>query len=110
MSSILESSGFELSGELAEPTDAQNRTTGRRKLSVFVAGVALLTLFFVTQLLQLLPFLHRLPVAKIAAGFVVLVFVFSPQLLANRLRLREIPQFKYILGILAFALLTAPLS
>jgi O-antigen ligase len=61
-------------------------------------------------LLQLLPFLQGIQVAKIAVGFVVVVFVFSPHLLANRLRLREIPQFKYILCILGFALVTTPLS
>lgn len=96
--------------ELSDNLDAESQIKPKGKLSVFVAGVALLTLFFVTQLLQLLPFLHSIPIAKITVGLVVLIFVFSPHLIANRLRLREIPQFKYILCILAFAILTTPLS
>jgi O-antigen ligase len=110
MSSAYEASDFELSEGLSGSLDAKSPGKSREKLSVFVAGVALLTLFFVTQLLQLLPFLHSIPVAKITVGCVVLIFVFSPHLIANRLRLREIPQFKYILCILIFALLTTPLS
>jgi O-antigen ligase len=106
MSSAYEASDFELSENL----DTQSPSRSKEKLSVFVAGVALLTLFFATQLLQLLPFVHSVPIAKITVGFVVLIFVFSPHLIANRLRLREIPQFKYILCILAFALVTTPLS
>jgi O-antigen ligase len=110
MSSAYESSGFELSHQRSDSLDAKGQGKAKEKLSVFGVGVALLTLFFVTQLLQLLPFLQGIQVAKIAVGFVVVVFVFSPHLLANRLRLREIPQFKYILCILGFALVTTPLS
>ncbi len=111
MSSAYQSSSdFELSDELSDNLDAKSQTKSKEKLSVFVVGVALLTLFFVTQLLQLLPFLHSIPLAKIVVGFVVLIFVFSPHLLANRLRLREIPQFKYVLCILVFAILTTPIS
>jgi O-antigen ligase len=111
MSSVYESpSDFALSDELSDNHEPKSRAKSKGKLSVFVVGVALLTLFFVTQLLQLLPFLHSIHVAKIVVGCVVLIFVFSPHLLANRLRLREIPQFKYILCILVFAILTTPLS
>jgi O-antigen ligase len=110
MSSTYESTGFELSSELNNPLDAKGQSKSNEKLSVFVAGVALLTLFFVTQLLQLIPSLYGIPFAKIAVGVVVPIFIFSPHLIANRLRLREIPQFKYLLCILAFAILTSPIS
>jgi O-antigen ligase len=110
MSRTYESSDFELSDASSDTLDAKSQITPENKLSVFVIGVALLTLFFVTQLLQLLPFLRSIPFAKIAVGFVVPIFIFSPHLIANRLRLREIPQFKYILCILVFAILTAPIS
>src|SRR5215208_3832197 len=99
MSSTYEASDFELSSESHDHLDTKSQFKPKNKLSVFVAGVALLTLFFVTQLLQLLPFLGGIPLAKIAVGFVVPIFIFSPHLIANRLRLREIPQFKYILCI-----------
>jgi len=110
MSSTYESSDFELSSELTNTLDAKSQIKSKKKISVFVAGVALLTLFFVTQLLQLIPSLYGIPFAKIAVGIVVPIFIFSPHLIANRLRLREIPQFKYLLCILAFAILTAPIS
>jgi O-antigen ligase len=110
MSSTYEASDFELSSASSDHLDAKSQLKSKNKLSVFVAGVALLTLFFVTQLLQLLPFLGNIPLAKIAVGFVVPIFIFSPHLIANRLRLREIPQFKYILCILVFAIVTAPVS
>jgi O-antigen ligase len=111
MSSAYESpTGFELDDELNNNLETASAAKPKEKLSVFVIGVALLTLFFATQLLQLVPFLHAIPMAKIAVAFVVLIFVFSPHRIANRLRLREIPQVKYILGILIFAVLTTPLS
>lgn len=110
MSSTYESSDFGLNNASSDELDAKSQVTPENKLSVYVIGVALLTMFFVTQLLQLLPGIRGIPFAKIAVGVVVPIFLFSPHLIANRLRLREIPQFKYLLCILAFAMLTAPIS
>jgi O-antigen ligase len=111
MNSVYESAvDFDLGDELKAPPEGESLTKPKEKLPVFVAGVALLTLFFATQLLQLVPALQIIPAAKLVVGVVVLIFVFSPHLLANRLRLKDIPQFRYILCLLAFALLTVPLS
>jgi O-antigen ligase len=111
MDSAYESSrDFDLSDELQTPLAGESLSKPKEKLPVFVIGVALLTLCFATQLLQLFPSLQVIPVAKIVVGVVILIFAFSPHLLANRLRLKAIPQFQYILCILAFATLTVPLS
>ncbi|MBI3651735.1 MAG: O-antigen ligase family protein [Acidobacteria bacterium] len=101
---------YELNGELPDSLDGESLPQAKEKLPVYVIGVAVLTLFFVTQLLQLVPSVQGIPFAKIVVGMVVLIFVFSPHLLANRLRLKELPQIQYILCILALALATVPLS
>ncbi len=83
---------------------------GRAKPSVFVLGVAVLTLFFVTQLMQLFPKLDGLPLVKIIVGVITIMLVTTPHLIANRWRLSQIPQFTFLLFILIFAAATLPLS
>ncbi len=78
--------------------------------SVFVFGVAILTLFFVTQFMQLFPKLDGLPLVKIIVGLATVIFITTPHLIANRWRLRDLPPFKYLLFILLFAAATLPLS
>jgi O-antigen ligase len=97
-------------GLAAGETESDERQAKFAKPSVFVFGVAILTLFFVTQLMQLSPKLDGLPLVKIIVGLVAIIFITTPHLIANRRRLGEIPQFKYLLFILIFAACTLPLS
>lgn len=95
--------------ELGE-TELPAENSRSAKPSIFVLGVTVLTLFFVTQLMQLFPKLDGLPLVKIIVGIITIHLVTTPQLIANRWRLREIPQFKYLFLILLFAAATVPLS
>lgn len=74
------------------------------------AGAVILTLLFVTQILQLVPSLQSLHLAKIAVIAVSAVFLISAQGFASRLRLKAVPQLECALGLLAIALITAPFS
>ncbi|GEM_PF-1178615 len=110
MSSVYQQIDFDRNPQRQAPETLAVSASGEEKPSLFLLGVATLTLFFTTQIMQLVPALDGLPVAKVVVGLVVLLFVFSPHLLANRLRLRQIPQVKYLFGILAFAIVTVPFS
>ena len=73
-------------------------------------GMAVLTVFFAAQILQLFPSLEGFQIAKIAAAAVAILFITSPEQIAGRARIRATPQLKLILGMLALALITIPFS
>src|ERR1044072_1265704 len=98
-----------LKPELGEVESSETGLT-KTKPSVFVFGVSLLTLFFVTQLMQLFPKLNGLPLVKIIVGIIGIIFITTPHLIANRWQLRDLPQFKFLLFILLFAACTLSLS
>ncbi|MEW6126319.1 MAG: O-antigen ligase family protein [Acidobacteriota bacterium] len=111
MSSTYESFEFTDNTELeASKSETRSEAAAKTKPSVFVLGVSVLTLFFVTQLMQLFPKLNGLPLVKIIVALVAIIFVTTPHLIANRWRLGDIPQFKYLLGILLLGVLTLPFS
>src|SRR5215831_12181271 len=85
------------------------RINGRRPAGL-LAGMAVLTLFFVSQILQLLPALGGLQLAKVTAVLVVIYFVCSRSFVNERVRLRNAPQVGLLIAILALALVTVPTS
>ncbi len=112
MSSIYENPAeFELTGDVesvdAEPLD---RARPSRYRSLLVWGTALLTLFFVTQILQLFPAVGRFQVAKITVLIVAVVFISSREGITSRVRINAAPQLKYAMGILLLAIITIPFS
>jgi O-antigen ligase len=81
-----------------------------RGVSAPVVGAAILTLCFVTQILQLVPELEGLHLAKLAAVFAVLAFLFSRDGIYARSPVRSVPQFIAAIGLLVLGAGLAPLS
>ncbi|HKV42056.1 MAG TPA: O-antigen ligase family protein [Blastocatellia bacterium] len=79
-------------------------------ISAVVWGVAVLTVFFGAQIIQLFPSLDGVPIAKLTALVVILVFLNSKKHIAERVRLRHVPQLGLILTMFTFAALTVPLA
>jgi O-antigen ligase len=100
---------MEPTGSIGEAEDAAARPRpGRAPL--LVTGVAVLTLFFVPQILQLFPALEGLQVAKLAALAVIILFLSSREATRGRASILAVPQLRYIVGILLLAAATAPFS
>ena len=97
---------LELGGDI-ERDQASRRPARDRAL---LWGMALLTVFFAAQFLQLFPELEGLQIAKFAAAAVAVLFITSPEQIAGRAKIRATPQLKLILGMLAIALATIPFS
>ncbi|MEW6212759.1 MAG: hypothetical protein AB1631_30820, partial [Acidobacteriota bacterium] len=117
MSSIYENPAeIELADDV-KPADAESadsepldRARPSRSRSLLVWGTALLTLFFVTQILQLFPAVGRFQVAKITVLIVAVVFISSREGISSRVRISQAPQLKYAIGILLLAVVTIPFS
>ena len=77
---------------------------------MLVIGAAALTLIFVTQLLQLVPALKDLSVAKFMVLLAGLSFLSSRDQIVARVRVTKVPQLKWILMMLALAVVTVPFS
>ena len=90
---------------LRAPEDIAARR--RRRL---LTGGALLTLFFVSQEVQLFKFLEGLQIVKLTAVAVAVLLLSSRDQLIDRVRLRDAPQAKMIIGLLAVAVLTIPFA
>ncbi|HYL98103.1 MAG TPA: O-antigen ligase family protein, partial [Blastocatellia bacterium] len=74
--------------------------------SALLAGASVLTLFFVSQILQPFPELSGLQLAKIAAAVTAAIFLFSRKAVAGRVRVGDAVQLKYLLLILLLATVT----
>lgn len=83
-----------------------------RRFPALVLGVCALTLFFVTQILQVFPALElgRLQLVKITTVGVALLFLASRQAITSRVRIAAAPQLKCLIALLAFAALTVPFA
>lgn len=107
MSRVLQQEdGIELGSEIEQEIARPRAFRGRALLW----GMAILTIFFAAQFLQLFPSLEGFQVAKIAALVVVILFITTPDQIADRARLRTTPQLKLMLGMLALALISVPFS
>lgn len=82
----------------------------RQRVTTLVAGVAVLTLFFVTQLLGLIPALAGFQIAKLSVLAVALLFLSSRERLTSRVRILSVPQLRYTIGILILAFATLPFA
>src|SRR5262249_55942810 len=101
MSSAYEQvTNIELNGDI-ENTGAIPERPERYRPPVFLIGVALLTLFFTGQILQIFPALGQLQFAKIVTLAAIILFLSSRQRISSRIRLRNAPQLKYLVCILA---------
>lgn len=80
------------------------------RIPPFLAGVAILTLFFVNQILELFPKLGGLQLAKLTAVATMLIFLFRRNSLVERVTLRDALQLRFIVLILLLAAVTIPLS
>ncbi|HLG14435.1 MAG TPA: O-antigen ligase family protein [Blastocatellia bacterium] len=107
MSGTLEQTAeMELDGDLETPVP----TTRPERVSALVGGVALLTVFFVTQFLGLIPALAGFQIAKLSVLAVAIMFIASRERLTSRVRILSVPQVRYIIGILILAFATVPFA
>jgi O-antigen ligase len=96
---------IDLSGDVIEV-----RAARRNRPSYFVLGVAVLTLCFVTQIIQLFPALDGLYVAKLIIAAVVALFFLTREGFQSRVAVRAVPQFVSLFALLILAAATIPLS
>jgi putative inorganic carbon (HCO3(-)) transporter len=82
----------------------------RRRKARLLVGASLLTLFFVSQEVQLFNFLEGLQIVKLTAVVVAILFLSSREQLVHRIRLRDAPQAKMIIALLVIAALTIPFA
>ncbi len=105
-SAYSQAADIELDGDIEQ----QPPVAAKPRPSLPVIGAALMTLFFVVQILELFPALGKLQLAKLTVLAVIIMFLASRERIASRIRLRSAPLFKYILGILALGAITIPLA
>ncbi|HKY05219.1 MAG TPA: O-antigen ligase family protein [Blastocatellia bacterium] len=96
---------LELNGDIdrAEPR-------ARRRLPLMLIGAAALTLIFVTQVLQIIPPVKDMSVAKFVVLVVALVFLQSRDAVKSRVRISSVPQLRNLLLMIVIALLLVPVS
>jgi O-antigen ligase len=97
-------------GETGLDIEPADRPARRPRPSVLVIGAAVLTLIFVTQILQLFPVIKDLSIAKFTVLLAALSFLSSREQIVSRVRVMRVPQLKWILMLLALAVATLPFS
>ncbi|HYP28472.1 MAG TPA: O-antigen ligase family protein [Blastocatellia bacterium] len=90
--------------------ELEDRPARRPRPSVLVIGAAVLTLIFVTQILQLFPVIKNLSVAKFTVLLAALSLFSSREQIVSRVRVMQVPQLKWVLMLLALAVATLPFS
>ncbi|MGH9823091.1 MAG: O-antigen ligase family protein [Blastocatellia bacterium] len=80
------------------------------RISPLLAGASVLTLFFVSQILQPFPQLSGLQLAKLTAAATTVIFLVSRRGLIDRVKLSDAIQLKYLVLILLLAIVTIPWS
>jgi O-antigen ligase len=102
---------YEQTTELELNGDIEALASARKpRLPLVVVGAAVLTLFFVAQILQVIPALGKFQIAKVAVAVVGLMFLSSRERIASRVRILSSPQLRYLLAILLIAFVTIPFS
>jgi O-antigen ligase len=86
------------------------QTPPEERASALLVGVAVLTVFFVPQMLQMFPALGGFQIVKVTAVAVSLLFVCSRRYLFSRVRLRDVKQVACVIGVLVLATITIPLA
>jgi putative inorganic carbon (HCO3(-)) transporter len=80
------------------------------RVSPLLVGVAVLTIFFVPQMLQMFPSLAGLQIVKVTAIAVTLLFLLSRRYILSRVRLGEVKQVACLIALLVLATITIPLA
>ena len=97
-------------GEADSGLEIEARPERRPRPSLLVISAAVLTLIFVTQILQLFPVIKNLSIAKFAVLLAALSFLSSREQIVSRVRAMQVPQLKWVLMMLALAVATLPFS
>ncbi|HVF91185.1 MAG TPA: O-antigen ligase family protein [Blastocatellia bacterium] len=97
-------------GEMDEGIELEGRSARGPRPSLLVIGVSILTLIFVTQILQLFPLIKNLSIAKFTVLLAALSFLSSRDQIVSRVRVMQVPQLKWMLMMLALAVATLPFS